>query len=180
MKTEKMFGKAVIIIFLVLLVLGFVIPGVINYNTSDAAAVEPRLCSSDADCYLFCDDLPAPVLCSQNMCARNSCDEASYYEYNAVPITFTLHLENVTLEDRGNDRDLFVKFEDGEVQLFSSRLILYQILEKAGIIFDSECLTLDGKQFCGEKLKLKLNGKNSTLYRNYAPKEGDLVEIIYS
>lgn len=174
-----MFGKAVMIVFLVLLVLGFVIPGVINYGPADAAAVEPRLCSSDADCYLFCDDVPEPVLCSENLCARNSCDEAVYYGYNPVPATFILQLENITLKDRSNPRDLFVKFENENVQLFSSRLLLYQILEKAGIIYDAECLAVDGKKFCGEKLNIELNGNNSTLYRNYAPKEGDLIKIIY-
>ena len=175
-----MFGKAVMIIFLVLLVLGFVIPGVINYNPADAEIIEPRLCSSDADCYLFCDDVPAQVLCSQNLCARNSCEEADYYEYGAVPITFTLFIENVTLGGRGNPRDLFVKFEGENVRLFSPKLLLHQILEKASIVYDSDCLTFDKKQFCGEKLKMELNGNNSTLYRNYAPKEGDLVKITYS
>ncbi len=168
------------IIFLVLLVLGFVIPGVINYNPADAEVVEPRLCSSDADCYLFCDDVPAQVLCSQNLCARNSCEETDYYEYNAVPITFTLLIENVTPGDRSNSRDLFVKFDGEKVQLFSSKLLLYQILEKAGMMYDSDCLIFDKKQFCGEKLNMQLNGNNSTAYRNYAPRDEDLVNITYS
>ncbi len=181
MKTEKLFSKLVMIVFLVLLVLGFVVPGVINNSTSDRnSAAEPRLCSTDADCYLICGDRPTMVLCSQNLCLQNSCDESSYYQYDPNPLTFTLLVQNISLEERSNAQDFFVKFNGNTVQLFTARLVLYQILEKARITLDIQCLTFDEKQYCGDKIQMSVNGENSTAYGNYAPQEGDTVEIGYS
>lgn len=180
-KIEKLLSKVVMIVFLVLLILGFTIPGVINFsNPESAVKAEPRLCSSDADCYLICDNEPVAILCSQNLCLQNSCEEDSYYRYNTNPITFTLNIQNVSLEERSNSRDFVVKFNGNEVQLFTSRLVLYQILEKAGITLDAQCLTFDREKYCGDKMEMIVNGENSTLYGNYVPEEGDVVEMRYS
>jgi len=180
-KTGKLLSKVVMIVFLVLLVLGFTIPGVINFSTGDGnSAAEPRLCSRDADCYLICDNEPVAVLCSQNLCLQNSCEEDSYYQYNPDPLTFTLSVQNVSLEERGNSQNFFVKFNVNIVQLFTARLVLYQVLEKAGITLDTQCLTFDGEKYCGDKVEMMVNGENSTLYGNYVPEEGDVVEIRYS
>ncbi|MBI2124938.1 hypothetical protein HYV87_05520 [Candidatus Woesearchaeota archaeon] len=179
-KTEKLFSKVMIVIFLVLLVLGFVVPGVVNYSADDdTTAVEPRLCSSDADCYLLCDNQPVSVLCSQNLCLQNSCDEQSYYSYDAEPITFTLRIQNVSLQERSNGQDLFVKFKGQMVEIHTSRLILYQVLEKVDITLDNQCLFLDGKQYCEEKLRMAVNGENSTQYGSYMPQEEDTIVIEY-
>ncbi|HLD79469.1 MAG TPA: hypothetical protein VJA18_02820 [Candidatus Nanoarchaeia archaeon] len=178
-KTEKLFSKVMIVVFLVLLVLGFVIPGVINYDANDDTTVEPRLCSSDADCYLLCDDQPVSVLCSQNLCLQNSCDEGSYYPYGTEPITFTLRIQNVSLQELSNGQDLFVKFKGQMVEVYTSRLILYQILEKVDIILDNQCLFFNGKQYCDEKLRMTVNGENSTQFGGYMPQEEDIIEIEY-
>lgn len=179
-KTEKLLSKVVMIAFLVLLVLGFTLPGVINFsNPESTEKAEPRLCSSDADCYLICDNEPVAVLCSQNLCLQNSCEENSYYPYDANPITFTILVQNVSLEERSNSQDFFVKFNGNTVQLFTARLVLYQVLEKARLILDTQCLAFDGKQYCGDEISMVVNGENSTLYGNYAPEKGDVVEIKY-
>ena len=166
------------VIFLILLVLGFVVPSILNH-TSEEPAVEPRICNTDADCYLVCDDQPINVLCVQNLCATNTCEERNNYEYNQIPLSFTLNIKNVTLEDRGNDANLFVKFSGNFVQSFNPKLSLYLILEKANIILDTQCLTFDLKQYCSSDLMMKINGNVSTVYGNYIPSEGDLIELEY-
>src|SRR3989344_2378341 len=132
-KTDKLFSKVLIIVFLVMLVLGFVVPGILN-NSSDSAAIDPRMCNTDADCYLFCDDQPVNVLCLQNLCLVNSCEEKSYYGYDQNPVSFTVSIENVTLDKRSNEMDIFIKFDGNKVQSFNSKLPLYYILEKTNII----------------------------------------------
>lgn len=179
-KTEKLFSKLMILGFLVLLILGFVIPGVINHTTPDQTAAEPRLCSTDADCYLICQDKPVNVLCSQNLCMQNTCEERSYYEFNPIPLRFTVNLYNLSLQERSTNRDLFVKFKGNKAQAYASGLVLYQVLEKAKVILDTQCLTFDGKQYCGQQLEMTVNGENSTLYGNYVLQEGDVVKIDYS
>lgn len=177
-KTEKLFSKVIIVVFLVMLVLGFVVPGILN-NSSDSAAIEPKMCNTDADCYLFCEDQPVTVLCLQNLCLVNSCEEKSYYEYDQNPVSFTINIENVTLEERSNERDVFVKFSGNKVQSFTSKLSLYYILEKTNLILDTQCLTFDKKQHCSGDLQMKVNGNESTAFGNYIPQEGDLIEIDY-
>jgi len=177
-KTEKLFSKIIIIIFLVMLVLGFVVPAVLN-NTSSDQGVESRMCTTDADCYLFCDDRPVNVLCLQNLCLVNSCKEKSYYEYSQNQISFTINIKNVTLEERSNERNVFVVFKGNEVQSFSPKLPLYYVLEKANIILDTQCLTFDKKQYCSSDLLMAVNGNESTAFGNYIPQEGDLIEIKY-
>ena len=177
-KIDKLFSKVVMIVFLVLLVLGFVVPGILN-NTSDSAAAEQRMCSSDADCSLTCDQEPLIVLCLQNLCAQNSCTEKSYFQYNQEAISFTLQIENLILESRSNDKDIFVKFNGNEVHVFTSKLPLYYILEKANLIFDTQCLTFDGNQHCSSELLMTVNENNSTVFGNYIPQQDDVININY-
>lgn len=177
-KTEKLLSKVIMIAFLAMLVLGFVVPAILN-NSSSGSGVEPRMCTTDADCYLLCEDKPVNVLCLQNLCLVNSCEEKSYYEYSQDPVLFTINIENVTLEERGNDRNVFVKLEGNKVQSFASKLPLYYTLEKANIILDTQCLTFDKKQYCSSDLQMKVNGNESTAFGNYIPQEGDVIEITY-
>ncbi len=103
--------------FLVMLVIGFTVPlfQLDNQNPASTNTAEPRLCQSDADCYLLCEQQPVAVLCSENLCIRNGCEEYSLYPYSENPITFQL---KVLL--RGEERelqkvqqgDLFVEFGD--------------------------------------------------------------------
>ena len=113
------------------------------------------------------------------MCLINSCQEKGYYQYNQAPMTFTLKIKNVALPKRSNDKDFFVKFNDDKVQVFTSKFSLYHILEKANIIFDTQCLTFDGSQHCGSEVHMAVNGKDSTAFGNYIPQEGDVIEIGY-
>ena len=88
-KSQRVY-KIGMLVLLALIVLGFTIPGFIDPTGEDQQVnVEPRLCQSDADCYLLCDDVPEQVLCSQNMCVRNSCQEYDLYpaksKYDAHP-----------------------------------------------------------------------------------------------
>lgn len=177
-KTEKLFSKVMIAVFLMMLVLGFVVPGILNNSSSDPG-VEPRMCNTDADCYLLCEDTPVNVLCLQNLCLINYCEEKSYYEYNQNILSFTINIENVTLEERSNDRDIFVTFKGNEVQTFTAKLPLYYVLEKANIVLDTQCLTFDKKQYCSSDLYMAVNGENSTAFGNYIPQEGDIIEIEY-
>src|SRR3989344_5255924 len=121
-KTDKLFSKIVIIVFLVMLVLGFVVPSILNNSSSGPVGVEPRICNTDADCYLFCDDQPADILCLQNLCVVNSCEEKNYYEYSQNPVSFTVNIKNVTLAERSSERDIFVKFTENKIQSFNPKL----------------------------------------------------------
>jgi hypothetical protein len=186
-KREKLFSKIVVIVFLVLIVLGFTVPGFIGQDNQIYENLEPRLCQNDADCYLLCDDNPTAVLCSQNLCQQNSCEEFPYYPFQSEPITFTLAIkvDGVTqnLENRKDTKDLFVFLKDENTfKVFTSGLSLAHILSKFKTAFDLECLYLGEERYCndGEKVvQLRVNGNKSFEYQNYAPLESDVIEILY-
>ena len=177
-KTGKLLSKVVIIVFLVMLILGFVVPGILN-RPSDSSVTEQRMCNTDADCYLFCEDQPVNILCLQNLCLVNSCEEKNYYNYNQNPISFTVNIQNITLEERSSKTDIFVKLTGNKVQAFTSKLPLYYALEKAAIILDTQCLTFDKRQYCSSDLHMTVNGNQSTAFGNYIPQEGDIIQIEY-
>lgn len=182
--------KIGMLLFLAMIVLGFTVP-LFNLGgpspEEQQKPAEPRLCQNDADCYLLCADKPVEVLCSQNLCQQNACGEASAYPYNSMPTTFHLAViiqgGTIPLVPRSNVKDLFVKFtEEGIIHVFSFELPLALILQKAAIQFTPKCLVLDGKQYCEDEkneLLLKVNGKESYLFGEYVPEEGDVVEIKY-
>ena len=183
-KKQQRFRQIAMIIFLVLIVLGFTIPGFLNPPDSVVQIAEPRLCHTDVDCYLFCDETPKEVLCSQNLCQQNSCEEASYYAFKETPLQFSLmvELENETLslQNRSSSQNLFVTFNDPTVSLFSSGLTLQHILEKAGMQLTAPCLVVDAVRYCeddGTTLQILVNGNQTFSYGNYVPKEGDAVKI---
>ena len=157
------------IIFLVLLVIGFAVPGFLNSDETNLPS-EIRYCQADADCYLMCDDLPLAVLCSQNLCQKNSCPEQAYYTLNQTSINFKLEvsLNNQTLDlsQRSNPNNFFVKAQKQNLQVFSSGLSLKYILEK---------FNLSQNNFI-----LYANGNQSYAYENYVPEEGDNLKIVYS
>ena len=94
-KTEKLFSKIFMVVFLVMLILGFTIPGFLNSGNSNpqVSQVEPRLCTTDSDCYLICDDKPIASLCFKNLCQQNGCSEYSLYPYQNSPLTFGLKVD---------------------------------------------------------------------------------------
>ncbi|MBS3139917.1 hypothetical protein J4479_02845 [Candidatus Woesearchaeota archaeon] len=189
-KTEKLFSKVMMIIFLALIVLGFTIPGFIN-NSAPALnqasnSVEPRLCKTDADCYLTCDNQPLRALCWQNLCQQNECGP-SYFEYDVEPaVEFKLEVETknkIILTERTNSQNFFVEFLDGDrVKTHSPRLSLEMILGKAGIILADNCLRIDAQTYCSDAerlLSILINGQDVADPGSYIPNNGDEIKIGY-
>lgn len=178
------------IAFLVMIVLGFSVPlfnlgG--NTDTNPAAPpAQPRLCQYDAECYLMCNNKPVEVLCQQNLCVQNSCDEFNLFPYQQqaeeIALSVTIDGAPLSLHNR-NTQDLFVRFDGGVTELHASGLSLTAILEKAGIIFTEQCLTAEGTRYCADTdstLEVLVNGEKTYLFERYVPKEGDEIGIEYS
>lgn len=184
---EKKAGKWLMILFLAMIVIGFTIPGIIQFGDEDQQYIEPRICQTDADCYLICDDKPVEVLCSQNLCQQNSCKEKVYYAFNATPKNIQLKIEinsqKLDLVNRSVSANLFVKIEGDNLRAFSQSLSLNQVLEKFKLKLDAQCLNTIDNQYCqkeGKKLELFVNDKPSYAFGNYLPEDGDKVKIVYS
>ena len=170
--------------FLVMIVLGFTVPGFIQNNNSVAEYVEPRLCQTDSDCYLTCFGEPQAVLCLQNLCLRNSCTEIEYYPLQQQLLTFTLevNIEGAQQQLTGNSQDIFITLADNQVSLFSPGLNLNHILDKVSMAMNTQCIQVSGTNYCsdGEKrLTLTINGADSQQFTGYIPKQNDVVEIEY-
>ena len=87
-KSKSLIRKTIVIVFMALIVLGFTVPGFLHSNDeNNNYAVEPRLCKTDAECYLTCDDLPVKVLCAENICQQNSCEEYAIFEFTEPPFS---------------------------------------------------------------------------------------------
>lgn len=174
--------------FLVMIVLGFSVP-LFNLGGNTDPAVQPappRLCQYDAECYLTCNDKPVEILCQQNLCVQNSCEEFNPFPYVQQPeeIALTVVIKDtpMTLKNR-NAQDLFVRFDRGMAELHALGLSLAAILEKAGIIFTEQCLTAEGTRYCIESdstLDVLVNGEKTYLFERYVPREGDEISIRYS
>ena len=177
-----------ILVFLFLIALGFMVPGFIDPTEGEESYSEPRLCQSDADCYLLCDDKPIASLCSQNLCMQNSCEEKSYYEYNLNnPISFSLSIEIdseiISFVNRTNVNDIFITFNNDQVKLFSSGLTIKHVVNKLGFFLDGQCIQIDFVHYCNndeKELRILVNGELSGAFENYIPKQGDKVRIEYS
>ncbi|HIJ11267.1 TPA: hypothetical protein HA278_04375 [Candidatus Woesearchaeota archaeon] len=185
-KDPKLFSKILVITLMVLLVLGFTVPGFLhgNQDTSQGTYVEPRFCQADANCYLTCDGAPLATLCSQNLCVQNSCEEGTLYPYVAVPTTFTLivnaNSSRVDLPSRMNEQNLFVTFADDTVSLFSTGMVLGQVLEKVNVVWANGCLSFGTVRYCEDEsnaIILTVNGEESGEGTYYQPQEGDLITI---
>jgi len=166
-KRDKLFSKILLLFLTVMIVLGFTIPGFIDQGPEQF--VEPRVCQTDAECYLMCDDVPITVICSQNLCQQNSCEEGNYYPFKAEALTFGLVVEKdgEEIELVGNEKDIFVKFSGSSVSLYSSGLSLGHVLEKLDLKIDSNL----GNVF--------VNDEQNYAYSEYVPEEGDQVRIVY-
>ena len=187
---KDLIRKVGVITFLVLLVLGFTVPGIVSIFQEDQSVTppktEPRLCHTDSDCYLTCNGTPVSVLCLNNICQQNSCDEYSLFSLREEPLNFflTVMLENkpLSLENRTQSGNFFVQFAGNEVQAFTRGLYLTHILEKVNIVLDETCLHLDDSSYCSsasKKVKVNINGNVTNSYMAYAPKEADRIEIVY-
>lgn len=184
-KTKRAY-RIGMIIFLVLVVLGFVVPGMFYSDPSSTPQVEPRVCQNDGECYLMCNEEPLKVLCSQNLCQQNSCTEITSYPFNES-ISFQLQIKvndsNLNLNNRSLPGNMFVTFDSDKVNIFSPHILLSQVLEKFHITMSSDCLVFDGNNYCRDEnhnLTLKVNGEQSYSYQAYLPENGDKAEIVYS
>ncbi len=185
MVSEKI-RKGVVITFLVMLVIGFVVPGFLNLDSSQETP-ELRVCLSDQDCSLKCGSQQFKVLCSLNICQQNSCKEQPLYPYQETPLEFSFNLDlNGKVSAPGLQsevNDLFVKFSGDKVYSFSSFLPLSKILEKGQAIYDEKCFTLRGTNYCSEEnssLTLLVNDEPNLYGENYVPKAGDQVILKYT
>jgi len=168
-KRKELLRKIVLLTVLIMIAVGFTIPAALQLGGEESSFAEPRICQNDAECYLMCNDLPVKVLCSANLCQQNSCTEQSYYAFNSTPVNFKLAVEQsgkkINLDNRTNAQDIFIKFNGDNVQVFSSRIILKQILEKVG--------------FTNNDFTLTVNGEQSYSYENYLPEEGNVLKVVY-
>ncbi len=185
--------KIVIITFLVMIVIGFTVPGILDFG-DEQQYVPPRMCQNDADCYLECDGQPVATLCSQNLCSQNSCEEKAFYLYNATPLLFTLGVKingkTLNLANRSNANDFFVKFSEmpgtgqkvEQAAVYASNLALKEVLEKARVQMSGLCV-ITNQSYCTnekEQLQMFVNGNASYSFGEYVPQAGDKVEVVYS
>lgn len=176
------------IAFLVMIVLGFSVPLFnLGGNTDQSTQqIQPRLCQHDAECYLTCGDAPVEVLCQQNLCVQNSCTEFNPFPYRQqaeeIALSVIINGAPLSLQNR-HAQDLFVRFEGGMAKLYAQGLSLADLVEKAGIIFAEQCLTIEGTKYCTDAdstLEVLVNGEKTYLFGRYVPKEGNEIKIVYS
>jgi len=183
-KQKALLRKFFLLTFLALIVIGFSVPTFFLGNTpQENSPAEPNICQSDADCYLLCDSGPVAVLCSQNLCQQNACNEFSPYPYSAEAKQATMRVvvagKEILLKN-AHEKDFFVAFFEGSVQLFSSGISLQQIAEKAGMLLTQDCLTVNGTAYCTKDDKeLLIIVNNAEVAPLYPVKEGDVIKIEY-
>ena len=185
-KTRNLFNKIFMIGFLVMVVVGFTVPIVLNNITpEDNSYVEPRVCQTDTDCGLMCEEKPVAVLCGQNLCQQNACTQQSYYPFAEKPLMFSLKVrvenQSIDVASRANTQNFFVTFDKENVKVYTAGLTVAQILEKAKVKMNSQCLVVD-EMYCTDEekeWKMRVNGEESVLFE-YTPQEGDKIELVYS
>ncbi len=178
--------KIVIIAFLVMLVIGFTVPAFLDWgNNGQVPTTIQKNCQSDSECYLMCDDVPVSVLCYQNLCWQNSCEEFALYPFNQTPVSFLLDVrvngKSVELTNSSSPQDFFVKLDGNKVSMYS-QLALRQILEKFKIKLEGGCL-ITNQSYCngkGGNLSMTVNNEASYSYGDYVPQENDVIKIGYS
>jgi len=185
------FKKAGMIAFLVLIVVGFTVPAFLNApEETTSSYAEPRLCREDTDCTLLCNDEPVPVLCSQNLCQMNSCNEYNLYEFQETPLSFTVQIrlnnETYSLAERISQNNYFVTVKQNKnedtVSIYSKAMSLGQIFEKANIYFDENCFTIDSSSYCKNSkynLTFTVNDHEDYTYNQFLPLDGDEISIVY-
>jgi len=164
---KQLLSKILLLALIIMIVIGFTLPTFLN-NEPQTQQAKRRICQTDSDCYLMCGEeknQPVSVICTENLCQQNSCEEWTPYPYQAEPVTFELKIENLSLKNSSQAKDLFVKFEGSQVKVFTAGLSLERILEKLDYTF------------VGEQLELNINGDISSYYGGYVPQQDDKIEI---
>lgn len=196
MALSKRTKKYVNIVLLVLIAAGFTLPGALyfggsdNSNANNVDISNQRVCQSDSECYLTCDTGLRSVLCSQNLCTVNSCEEESIYEFSLTPamnmnLEVIVNGESLELKNLTREGDFFVTFsgDNGqELKLYSDSLSLNQILEKVGLSLIGNCLNLGNEFLCGNdinELSFIVNGEERYEISYYVPADGDEISIVY-
>lgn len=198
MAIENKWVKIGTYILLGLMIIGFSVPGFIEFgDESQNKLAEPKLCQNDAECYLICSDIPKEVMCTNNLCQQNSCEEQAVFDYNASkPLVFRMNIfvdgKKIDLTNRSTSKNIFVRFSEdkqfsaGEfadkVSLYSSGLNLGHVLEKVNMKIDTQCLTIDEEKYCQDEkqeLNISVNGSETFDYGYYVPKENDVIAVSY-
>jgi len=171
-------------VLLILIIIGFTIPGILN--SEEEQSISPRVCQTDADCYLVCKNQPVAVLCSQNLCQQNSCDQKNEYNYTqtatSIKLIIDINNQKLNLNNRSNKNNFFITFYDDKVDLYSRTLSLNQILEKINLRIDSQCLTIDTTKYCSEgnkTIKMIINGTEQFPNGAYIPQNQESIELKY-
>lgn len=183
MAQKKTIQKAVLIGFLIFIIIGFTAP-LIDFTAQEQIEnSQPKVCRADPECTITCNGQEQPVLCSQNLCAVNTCDYVNPFALEDKSKTITLHaiLNNQTHSFNANPLDLFVKGQNSKIEVFSSSLPLQIIAEKVGLIVTDQCMALNNQVYCTDEnhnLTIKVN--NETSYASYIPSQGDEIVVVYS
>ncbi len=187
-KRKTNLSKILMYIILIMVALGFTIPGFLELGKEEEPQV--RICQADADCYLMCEEKPFAVLCYHNLCQQNSCQEESLFPYQAAQNTAQLEIliedEQLDLKEQFeklNLNNFFVEFKEDSFTAFAPNLTLTHVLDKLRIKIDSQCLTLEEENYCQTKehrLEMFINDNQSYAYGEYEIKNKDQIKIIYS
>lgn len=187
--------KYVLIALMAFIAIGFMLPGALYFGSeagsdSDYGNGEnDKICRFDTDCYLQCDDGLKTVMCNQNLCDINSCEQYQLFEYdpagNSVEIKITIDGDELDLEDYllfTYDENFFVEFLGFDVTVHTTGLTLNNVLERIGMSLDSNCLNIGEESYCRSnefELTLNVNDEENFYYGDYTLTKGDIVEIIY-
>ena len=143
---------------------GFTIP-MLDFE-DQVYAIEPRICQGDSDCYLICQDDPLKVLCSQNMCIQNDCNENPYYPFYEDPVTFSFKVIGSEEAILLSQDDIFVTLINEKVDFFSRGMTLGHLYERIGLS------DLD--------YKISINGEERFVGIDYIPEDGDEILVDYT
>ena len=180
-KSQKL-KQAVVLTLMFLIALGFMVPGFLNapLGEENLDYVEPRLCQTDNDCYLTCNNAPVKVLCSQNLCSQNSCKEYSPYSFieNAVSFSLDVQVDNSNINVISQPDNIFVTADKRKVNVHTYSFPLGAVLDRLGVTFINNCVQVSTESYCVPEWNVTIlkNGNHSTIQS--VAQEGDEVKVL--
>ena len=190
MKKKQTFRKVLMYVILIMIAVGFTIPGFLELGNEQEQAATKRICRSDADCYLVCNEKPQAALCYQNLCQQNSCKEIAYYPFqkakNQVKFAVSIDGKKMNLKERFDElqlKNFFVQFQEASFVSLAPSLDLNMVLEKLNSKIVDKCLTWGNQTYCegdNKTLKMWVNGNTSYSYGNYVFQNNDKIDLDYS